>query len=90
MSHLVTINTKIHDPVAITVTCQRLGLPAAVHGTTKLFSDEVTGLIVQLPGWTYPAVIDTLSGEIRYDNYGGQWGDQQHLHKFIQYYDTSR
>ena len=32
-----------------------------MQGTTQLFSGEATGLIVRLPGWEYPAVIDTLT-----------------------------
>ena len=73
MSHIVTIATKVRDPAAITAACQRLGLAAPVQGTAELFSGEVTGLLVQLPGWQYPVVIDPATGELRYDNYGGQW-----------------
>ena len=72
MSHIVTIQTKVHDPAAVAAACQRLQLPAPVQGTDQLFSGQATGLLVQLPGWQYPAVIDTLSGTVHYDNYGGQ------------------
>jgi hypothetical protein len=47
-------------------------------------------LIVQLPGWEYPAVVDTLSGIIRYDNFGGTWGDQGHLERFLQIYSVEK
>ena len=60
-------------PVAVAAACQRLNLAAPVQGTVQLYSGEATGLIVQLPGWEYPAVIDTLTGTVRYDNYGGAW-----------------
>ena len=40
-------------------------------GTAKLFSGEATGMIVQLPGWQYPAVIDTGTGQIHFDNFEG-------------------
>ena len=90
MSHIVTIQTKVHDPHAVSAACQRLSLPAAVEGTAKLFSGEATGLIVQLPGWQYPAVIDTLTGTIRYDNFGGHWGDQAHLSRFLQSYAVEK
>lgn len=76
MSHIVSIKTKVHDPAAINAACHRLKLPEAVQGTAKLFSGEATGLLVRLPEWTYPAVIDTQSGEIRYDNYEGAWKGQ--------------
>jgi hypothetical protein len=76
MSHIVSIQTRLHDPAAVTAACQRLGLAPPVEGTARLFSGEATGLLVQLPGWQYPAVIDTLSGIVRYDNYSGHWKGQ--------------
>jgi hypothetical protein len=90
LSHIVTVQTKIHDPAAVTAACQRLGLPEAAQGTAKLFSGEATGLLVRLPEWIYPAVIDIQSGEIRYDNYEGAWGGQQHLDKFLQMYAVEK
>lgn len=76
MSHIVSIQTRLHDPVAVGAACQRLGLPAPVHGTAKLFSGDATGLLVQLPGWQYPAVIDTTTGNVQFDNFEGHWKEQ--------------
>ena len=76
MSHIVTIHTRAHDPAAISAACRRLGLPQPVEGTARLHSGEATGLLVRLPGWQFPAVIDTLTGAVRYDNYGGAWKGQ--------------
>jgi hypothetical protein len=90
MSHIVTIETRVHDPVAVAAACRRLNLPAPVSGTAELYSGEATGLLVQLPGWQYPAVIDPLSGAIRYDNYAGHWGEQQHLDRFLQAYAVEK
>ncbi len=86
MSHVVTISTKVRDPAAVTAACVRLGLPAPEHGTAKLYAGEATGLLVQLPGWAYPAVVDPASGEVRYDNYEGRWGERAHIDKFLQAY----
>jgi hypothetical protein len=86
MSHVVTVQTKVRDPAAVAAACQRLGLAAPVEGTTRLYSGEASGLMVQLPGWLYPVVIDTASGELRYDNYNGVWGEQAHLDRFLQVY----
>jgi hypothetical protein len=86
VSHIVTVKTRLHDITAIAAACQRLNLPAPVHGTAKLFSAEATGLLVLLPGWQYPAIIDTASGEVQYDNFGGRWGSQEHLDRFLQTY----
>ena len=46
-------------------------------------SGAATGMIVQLPGWHYPVVVDTLSGTMQYDNYAGHWGDQQELDSLL-------
>ena len=86
MSHIVTIKTEVRDQAAVAAACRRLALPEPVHGTAKLFSGEATGLLVQLPGWLYPAVIETATGTLRYDNYNGAWGDEQQLHRFLQAY----
>jgi hypothetical protein len=90
MSHIVTIQTKVHDPVAVTAACQRLNLAAPTQGTVRLFSGEATGLIVKLPGWQYPAVVEPLTGTIRYDNFEGHWGDQAHLDRFLQLYAVEK
>lgn len=90
MSHIVTIQTRLHDPAAIAAACQRQSLTAPIHGTARLYSGEATGLLVQLPGWQYPVVIDTQTGTVRYDNYAGHWGDQAQLNKFLQFYAVEK
>jgi hypothetical protein len=45
---------------------------------------------VQLPGWQYPIVIDTLSGLVRYDNFEERWGSQEYLDRFLQLYAVER
>ena len=86
MSHIVTIKTEVRNAAAVRAACQRLGLAAPVQGTTKLFSGEVTGLAVQLPDWVYPVVCDTATGQLKFDDFGGRWGDQAHLDRFLQAY----
>jgi hypothetical protein len=89
MSHIVTIQTKVRDPAAIAAAC-RLDLAAPVHGTARLYSGEAVGQVVQLPGWRYPIVIDTQTGEVRYDNFEGCWGSQEHLDRFLQLYAVEK
>jgi hypothetical protein len=86
MSHIVTIQTRLREPAPITAACKRLGLPAPVQGTARLYSGQASGLLVQLPGWRYPLVIDTASGETRYDNFSGRWGSTAQFDRFIQAY----
>jgi hypothetical protein len=90
MSHVVTLTTKVTDAAAVAAACQRLGLAAPVQGTVQLFSGEATGLLVQLPGWQYAVTIDTSTGDLRYDNYAGVWGEQQHLDRFLQMYAVEK
>jgi Protein of unknown function (DUF1257) len=90
MSHLVTVQTQIRDPVAIASACRRLGLAEPIHGTAQLYSGQATGLILRLPGWTFPVVIGTDTGTVNYDNYGGSWGDQAQLDSFMQAYAVEK
>ena len=61
-------------------------MPEPVQKTVALFSGNATGLAVELPGWNYPVVFDTSTCEARYDNYGGAWGEQKELDRFMQAY----
>ena len=90
MSHIVTIQIKVHDHAAVAAACLRLGLPEPVHGTARLFEGEATGLLVKLPDWLYPAVLDLATGQVRYDNYAGSWGDPKHLDRFLQQYAVEK
>ena len=90
MSHVVTLKTEVRDAAAVRAACQRLGLPAPVQGTTKLFSGQATGLAVQLPNWIYPVVCDTATGQCQFDNFNGRWGDPKHLERFLQVYAAEK
>jgi hypothetical protein len=90
VSHIVQIQTEVRDSAAVAAACRRLGLPEPIHGTATLFSGEATGLLVKLSGWLYPVCIDTAAGTLRYDNYGGSWGDQEHLDSFMQAYAVEK
>ncbi|MEK6248954.1 MAG: DUF1257 domain-containing protein, partial [Planctomycetales bacterium] len=70
--------------------CHRLSLAEPTQGKAKLFSSEAEGLIVKLPEWQYPLVCDLASGQLRYDNYAGHWGDQKHLDQFLQAYAVEK
>ena len=90
MSHIVTVHTKVFDSAAVALACQRLKLAAPARGTAQLFGGTVTGLLVELPDWKYPAVIDTTTGTVAFDNYEGRWGDQKELDRFLQMYAVEK
>ena len=90
MSHVVQITTEIRDEQAVRAACVRLQLAAPEHKTARLFSASATGLCVQLPGWTYPVVCNLATGQLQYDNFGGQWGEQSRLNSFLQAYAVEK
>ena len=91
MSHIVTVKTQLRDPLALAAACRRLGLTEPVLGKARLYAGQTAeGLLVQLPGWKFPAAIDTTSGEIRHDNFGGTWGDARELDRLIQAYAVEK
>lgn len=90
MSHIVQIQTEVRDPAAILAACGRMALEAPVFGETKLFSNSAVGWAVRLPDWRYPVVCDVATAKIEFDNYGGRWGDQKHLDRFLQGYAVEK
>ena len=90
MSHIVTIKTEIRDAAAVGQACRRLKIDQPQHGTFKLFTGTATGLAVQLPDWRYPVVCNIESGQLKFDNYNGHWGDQKHLDAFLQQYAVEK
>jgi hypothetical protein len=59
-------------------------------GTSQLYSGAATGLIVRLPDWIYPVVLDTTTGQVHYDNFNGAWDDQAQLDRFLRIYAVER
>lgn len=91
MSHIVSIKTRVTDPAALAAACRRLGLAEPVQGTATLFAGQkATGLIVRLPGWHYPAVVEAATGEVKFDTYNGAWGNQSELDKLLQGYAVEK
>ena len=95
MSHIVEIKTEMRDEAAVQSACSRLHLPRATRGTFELYSSTETGLGIELPRWKYPVVVTSnddgqLSGQLKFDNYGGRWGTQEHLDRFMQVYAVEK
>ena len=90
MSHIVTVEVEIRDLDAVKSACRRLGLKEPVHGKTTLYETEVEGVLVELTEWLYPIVCDLSTGKVRYDNYGGTWGDRKYLDRFVQTYTIEK
>jgi len=101
MSHIVTVkDIQMTNKVALEAALSRLEEAGRIqrlgHGRHELYSRHVEGEGIKLlagktadgeehPGWTFPVVI-TDTGEVKYDNYGGSWGDQLSLDEVVQMY----
>ncbi|MBX3452771.1 MAG: DUF1257 domain-containing protein [Planctomycetaceae bacterium] len=90
MSHVVEIQTEVRDIVAVRAACERLKWPSPVIGSHRLYQGTLVGLGVELPKWRYAVVCDIASGQLRYDNFGGRWGDQARLDEFLQSYAVEK
>ena len=90
MSHIVRIQTQVHDEAAVRAACHRRQLAEPVAGRHRIFSGEVEGLAVHLRDWTHPVVCQLQTGELHYDNFGGRWGEQRELDSFLQAYAVER
>lgn len=88
MSHTMNINVELHDQVALTAACARLGLNM-VSGEHRLYGSVEEGIGITLPGWRYPVVIQE-GGKIAYDNFRGSWGSDKELSKLKAYYGIEK
>lgn len=90
MSHIVQIQTEVRDPIALATACHRLELTPPRQGRFKLYNTDVEGLGVNLRDWVYPVVCQIETGQVRYDNYQGGWGDIARLHELLQRYAVEK
>lgn len=91
MSHIVKIQAKITDETAVLSAAEAMGLEHPHYEKdVKVYQARKTGLCVDLPGWTYPIVIDLATGDVSYDNYNGHWGKISELEKFTQAYAVEK
>jgi len=97
MSHTAHVATQVKSIPVIQRVCKALGLTCEIGAFTEKFYDAIYGtgtpqtgnVRIQLPGWTYPVLIDTTTGAAKYDNYNGQWGDITQFHNLAQEYSLA-
>ncbi len=90
MSHTVTTTTKIKNLQALKDACANLGLSLQLGPqSVRLYGNSVDcNASVKLKDWNYPVAINTQTGEIKYDNYNGSWGNIKELDNFVQNYTS--
>lgn len=64
----------------------RLSIPPPNEETHRRFTSEASGLAVRLPDWRCPLVCELPTGTLRYESFGGHWGDPRQLDSFLQGY----
>lgn len=90
MSHIVTIKTELRCLHAIRAACKRLNIQNPEITQHKLFTNQVEGWGIKLPCWIYPVVVQPETGSVQFDNYGGKWGKQEELDRFLQAYAVEK
>lgn len=85
MSHLIKAKMKVNSGnLAHFIEAVRCaGGTYHGRGTAQIYSQTRTGELFSLPGWNYKLCV-TDDGELVYDNYQGNWGNQSTLDKVIQ------
>lgn len=105
MSHTAVINIEVKDKEVVLSALARLGYTFE-EGEAKLYDGtKASGLIVQIPGWNQPVIINTeeewedvledgtkvmRKGRVYSDNYNGNWGDQAKLDELFQIYGVEK
>lgn len=87
---MIEIKTEVLGEAAVRAACTRLTRVTPEHKTCRLFSAMALGLCVQLPGWKYPVACNLETGQRRYENYEGHWGEQKHLNAFLEAYAVEK
>lgn len=86
MSHMVKVKTSMKNKQIQAAACRRLKLDPPVQGSYRFMDGKTAeGSVIRLKGWNHPLVIEE-SGEARFDNYGGSWGDIKRLNELKQAY----
>lgn len=85
MSHTITAEFKLNEKNLkyFEKSVMEAGGKCLGTGQHKLYAGTVTGDGFLLPGWKYPIIV-TPDGNLKYDNYGGNWGKQETLDRLIQ------
>jgi len=82
--------TSRHDPSALAVLCDRLGLAPPVERSVGLDAEEVFGGVVLLGGRRHPVVCDSLTGLVAYHPTDNAPDHYARRIRFVERYDDLR
>lgn len=86
MSHTQRRKSGLLDTACIQAACKKINAEYLGHGTAKQYSASAEGIRVKLPGYQYPIVIDTVTGDILSDTFAGRWGKPELMDQLAQQY----
>ena len=90
MSITITATILITDLDVLKESTEELGYTFYEEKTEVVLHESVEyGYPIFIPGWRYPVVL-VESGELRYDNNKGKWGDQTSLDILLQTYSVKK
>ena len=89
MSHTATVKTELRSRQMIQRAAKAMKLECSVGDFTQTFyqgTPQKGDVLVKLPGWSYPVLINTKTAEVHFDNFNGIWGEAARLDDLIQEY----
>ena len=89
MSHRVDMALALKDRAALRRACKALMIDFTEgKHVVDLFAGQKAEADASflLPGWRYRVAVNLKAGTAAFDNYGGHWGKQEDLDKFVQEY----
>ena len=89
LSHVVTVQTEVRDPPPSRPPAASSHCPSRSTARPSFFSGQAPGLLVRLPEWLFPVVIDRPPARPATITTRGL-GDERHLHRFLQAYVVER
>jgi hypothetical protein len=90
MPRVVTILTRLHDPLAVAAACRQLGLPFPVYRQVCLAGQAMHGYLIELAGGRAPVALDTLTGLLRCHCEEGEHFPDRHLSRFLRAYAAEK
>jgi hypothetical protein len=89
VSHTMNAKIQIRDKALFRRIAAECGAEILGEGTHELYAEQVEGLAIQPKGYHYPVVVDK-DGNVKYDNYRGEWGAEGELGKILAKYGAEQ
>lgn len=89
MSHTVSVTTAVTNEAHLRAAAAAVQAEILGVGRHQVYSSQHTGFGVKLRDWRHPVVFDFNAKTVKYDNYGGSWGDIARFDELTQQYNAA-